>query len=139
MPGSCIPGRLAKLEVSSSGVTYVNFGGIVDVTMNMNIDELECTSHDSNGAREYIPNHHDATLDISSRWQDGDAGQEIALQAVFAKTVFYFRFTMETASGRKRFSGTCFATSFNPGGPLDDTGALDVTLRCSGVTYALQP
>lgn len=136
---TCIPGRLAKLQVATtSGGTYEDFGGIVDVTMNFNVDELECTSHDSNGAREYIPNHHDATLDVSARWLDGDAGQDIALTAVFAKTVFYFKFTMETGTGKALFTGSCFATTFNPSGPLDDTGALDVTLRCSGVTYSAQ-
>lgn len=135
---ACIPGRYATLTVSDDDVTYVTFGGIVDVTMNMNVDELECTSHDSNGAREYIPNHHDVTMDVSARWLDGDAGQEIAIDAVFAKTTFYFKFTMETGAGKKIFSGTCFATTYSPSGPLDDTGALDVTLRCSSVIVADQ-
>lgn len=139
MPSMCIPGRLAKVEISpDGGTTYENLGGIVDVTMNLNIDELECTSHDSNGVREYLPNHSDVSLDISARWMDGDPGQEIVLGAVFAKTTFPFRFVMETANQRKLFSGTAFATSYSPSGPLDETGSVDITLRCSGVTMATQ-
>jgi len=135
----CIPGRLATLQLSDDGgSTYDIFGGVVDVTMNLNVDELECTSHDSNGAREYIPNHHDVTMDVSGRWLDGDPGQEQALVAVFAKTTLDFIFTMETLPGKKQFEGGCFATTYSPSGPLDDTGSLDVTLRCSGVSYSTQ-
>ena len=49
---SCIPGRLSRVQASfDNGVSYNNLGGIVDVTLNGNVDELECTSHDSNGIR----------------------------------------------------------------------------------------
>lgn len=139
MPGMQIPGRLAKLNVSpDGGLTFENFGGIVDVTMNLSVDELETTTHDSEGRREFIPNHSDATFDVSARWQDGDPGQEIVLVATFAKTVFPFQFFMEIAPQRKRFDGSAFATSLSPSGPLDDTGALDVTLRGSNVSYVNQ-
>ncbi len=80
----------------------------------------------------------DVTFDVSARWQDGDPGQEIVLVAVFAKTSFLIRFFMEIAPQRKRFDGTAFATSYSPSGPLDDTGALDVSLRGSAVTMVTQ-
>lgn len=139
MPDLRIPGRLAKLDVSpDNGATFENFGGIVDITMNLNVDELETTTHDDGGARTYLPNFHDVTYDVSARWQDGDPGQEIVMVAVFAKTVFSHRFFMEIASGRKRFDGSTFATSYSPSGPLDDTGQIDVSLRASGVTLNTQ-
>jgi len=139
MPGPQIPGRLARLVLSDdAGTTYLNLGGIVDITMNVNIDELEVTSHDSNGAREYIPNHHDVTMDVSMRWMDGDPGQEILLNAAWAKTSLLFRLVMETALNRKQFEGSCFATTSNPSGPLDDAAAMDSTLRCSGVIMTRQ-
>ncbi len=139
MPSAAIPGRLAKFEASpDGGTTFENFGGIVDVTMNLNIDELETTTHDSNGAREYIPNHHDASFDINARWMDGDPGQEIVLVAAFAKTVFAMRFFMETAPQRKRFDGSAFATSYSPSGPLDDTGSISLTIRGSGLMMTTQ-
>lgn len=134
-----IPGRLAKLTVSDDGgTTYKGVGGIVDVTFNMNIDELETTTHDSAGAREYIPNHHDVTLDVSARWLELDPGQEALLQATFAKTSLLFKFTMQTASGRKIFTGRCFPTTASPAGPLDDTGSFDLSLRASGVQMGVQ-
>jgi len=134
MAGMCIPGRLAKLRVSDdAGLTFENYGGIVDISMQINVDELECTSHDDNGSRVYIPNHDDATMDVSGRWLDGDPGQEIALVNVFAKTVYPFEFLMESAPGRKLFTGNTFSTSTNPSGPLDDTGSLDLSFRVSGL------
>jgi len=140
MPGLCIPGRLAKLQVSDDGgVSYNNFGGLVDITLNINVDELECTSHDSNGVREYLPNHSDFTLDGSGRWLDGDVGQGIILSAIAAKTSFLFIFTMETSAGKANWTGSAFATTANPSGPLDDTGSLDITMRCSSVVQGVQP
>ena len=139
MASGAIAGRKSLLKVSDDGgTTYQTVGGAVDISLAINVDELECTSHDSNGAREYIPNHHDVTADISARWIDGDAGQDILLDSVFAKTVILFEFTMETLSGKKIFSGSCFPTSTSPSGPLDDTGSLDITLRCSAVVKSVQ-
>ena len=140
MSGLAIPGRLAKLQVSDDGgATYQNYGGLVDITLNINVDELECTSHDSNGVREYLPNHSDFTLDGSGRWLDGDSGQAIVLAAIAAKTSFMFIFTMETSSGKAQWTGSAFATTNNVSGPLDDTGNIDFTLRCSTVVQGTQP
>jgi predicted secreted protein len=139
MSAVTIPGRLAKIELSNDGgSTFTTFGGLVDVTMNLTIDELETTSHDSAGSREYIPNHHDISLDLSARWIDGDPGQELAINSAFDKTTLNFRFRMETLSNKKQFTGTCFPTSYSPAGPLDDAGSIDITLRCSGVSMTAQ-
>lgn len=135
----CVPGRLAKLKVSSDGGSVFQiFGGIIDISMPINIDELECTTHDSNGAREYQPNHHDVTMDITGRWLDGDPGQEIVMGSVFDKTVFAFEYTQQSVVGKKLYTGTAFPTTTTPAGPLDDTAGLDVTLRCSGVLQKVQ-
>ena len=138
MSSTSIPGRLAKLQLSADGTTFVNFGGIVDITLNINVDELETTTHDSNGSREYIPNHSDFGLDASGLWEDGDPGQEVFLNALDAKQTLHFVFTMETRNGAKQWEGTCFGTNANPSGPLDDAAAMDVTFRCSGVSRTTQ-
>ena len=137
----CISGRLAKSDVSSDNfvVEDLNLGSIVDATLNINIDELECTTHDDNGARVYIPNHHDATADYSLRWDEDDAGQSMILDAVFAKSVFNIRMRMQTGSGFLRFDAGAFATTFSPSGPLDDAAGLDLTLRLSNLVRTVQP
>jgi predicted secreted protein len=140
MTSTAIPGRLAKLVISDDGgATYHNVGGVVDINMNINVDELEVTSHDSNGAREYIPNHHDVTLDISGRWQDSDPGQEMLMTSTFQKTQVMFKLTFDSVTGHKLFTGSCFVTSSSPSGPLDDAASMDFSLRCSGVQMGAQP
>jgi hypothetical protein len=127
---TCVLGRLGELEVSNDGgVTFVKLGQLVDATLNISVDELECTSHDSGGAREFEPNYHDITLDFSNRWNDFDAGQSIVLLAIFAKTKFRARFTLQTASGAKEFESEAFATSVTVGSPNDDLASFDGTLR----------
>lgn len=135
-----IAGRLSRANVSDDGgAIFNNLGRAVDLTLNINIDELETTSHDSNGAREYIPNHHDATLDFTLRWDEDDIGQAIVLDAVFAKTVLKMQFLMQVLSGTVRFDADGFATSFSPSGPLDDTAGVDGTFRLSNLVKTNQP
>jgi hypothetical protein len=138
--GLAVPGRFAKIEVSQDGINFLNLGGIIDVTLNINVDELECTTHDSNGVREYIPNHSDFSLDVSSRWVDGDPGQRLVMIATQTKQRFTFRFFMDIDPGSGKFfwEGLAFATTASPSGPLDDTGSLDLTLRASGVQQLTQ-
>ena len=139
MPGVCIPGRFAKLEISGDGgLSYVNFGGIVDVTLNINIDELECTTHDSDGVRDYMPNHSDFGLETSCRWEDGDPGQEIVQDAIDNKGTLLFKFYMQRGAGKKVWEGSCFPTTGDVSGPLDDTAGFDVNFRCSGVSRTVQ-
>lgn len=135
-----IPGRLSKLLVSDDGgTTYTNVGGQVDINLKIKIDDLEVTSHDDNGARTYIPNHHDVTGDMSGRWMDGDPGQEILLQSAFQKTSVLFKLTFQSVTGKKLFTGSLFPTSADPAGPLDDAAKLDISVRISGLTMGVQP
>lgn len=137
---AAIPGRLGRLEVSADGgATYVNYGGIVDINPNFNIDELETTDHDSAGHRSYIPNHDDLTMDVSGRWLEGDPGQDLVLNSGTNKTLLNFKFTLQTQTGRKLISGQCFPTKMSPAAPLDDTASFDVTLRCSNALIGTQP
>lgn len=138
---ACVAGRLSRAEISTdNGATYLNLGGLVDATLNFNVDELECTTHDSNGVREYIPNHQDATADFTMRWDETDPGQVALTGTIFpSPTSFKIRFYLENVTGRTRFEADAFATSYSPSGPLDDTAGLDVSLRLSGTILGSVP
>jgi hypothetical protein len=134
-----IPGRLSYLEVSQDGgAVYHRIGGLVDATLNINIDELETTSHDSDGHREYLPNHDDATVDGSMRWLEGDPGQEILLMQGVQKILMQFRFRLQNAPGRKLFVASGFPTSFGIAGPLNDTVDADISIRLSRMLILTQ-
>jgi len=113
-------------------------GGNMDATININIDELETTSKDSDGHREYLPNHDDATIDGSLRWLEGDPGQEIMLMQGINKVVLGYRFRLQNVPGRKLFVAAGFFTSFNPTAPLDDTADADFTIRLSRLLILTQ-
>ena len=138
---ACIPGRLSRVQVSfDNGTTYANLGGIVDATLNGNVDELECTDHDSNGIREYVPNHLDFTMDLTMRWDEDEPSQVDLEATIFPSPVtFKLYFLLENASGRRRYEADAFITTFSPSGPLDDTAGLDVSLRLSNVVIGTVP
>lgn len=139
MSGAAIPGRLAFLEVSQDGgASFQRLGGLVDATLNINIDELETTSHDSDGHREYIANHDDATIDGTIRWLEGDPGQEILLMQGINKVPLSFRFRMQNVPGRKLFVAGGFPTAISPSAPLDDTADADFTVRLSRLLIITQ-
>lgn len=129
----CIAGRLSRVNISGdNGTTFLNLGGIVDATLNGNVDELECTSHDSGGVREYEPNFFDATMDLTMRWDEDDLGQVVLESTLLpTPTTFKVQFYLEGKTGRRRYDADAFITSFSPSGPLDDTASLDVSLRLS--------
>ena len=136
---SCIAGRLSRVQMNTGG-GYSNLGGIVDVTLNGNVDELECTDHDSDGIREYVPNHLDFTMDLTLRWDEDEPEQINLLNTLVPfPSTFLVYFFLENVAGRVRFEADAFITSYSPSGPLDDTAGLDVSLRLSAVTIGAVP
>ena len=135
---------------------------LVDTTLNGNVDELETTVHntggsyvlpvppplvDHNTARQYIPNFHDETLDLTLRYDEEDPCQRNILYAAMGSNLFWYWFFPDgpgfmgavPASDTRAFFGAAFSTSFSPGAPLDDVATLDLTLRLSGTIMEVTP
>ena len=129
-------------------------GALVDVSISGNVDELETTVHNNSSigaagsnpthgtARTYIPNFHDETADVSMRYDEADECQEFMLVAAFGSFLYHFWYipapnpTTGTSAGLvKTIWGDCFATSFSPSSPLDDTASVDFSLRLSATEY----
>jgi predicted secreted protein len=138
---TCIAGRLSRLKASyDGGSTYNTINGLVDATLNGSVDELECTSHDSNGIREFIPNHLDFTLDANFRWDEEDATQAALIDTLVPfPTTFKVRFMLQDVAGKRMFQADAFLTSYSPSGPLDDTAGLDASMRLSAVSITVVP
>lgn len=138
---SCIPGRLAALYVSfDNGANFAKLGSVIDLSMNLNVDELECTTHDSGGTREYIPNFSDATIEGSVRWNEDDPQQVTLLFTMFPDpTSFKIQFMLEDGvPGRRRFDADAFLTNLSPSAPLDGTVDADMSMRLSKVQLGIQ-
>lgn len=136
----CIAGRIGKVEVSfDNGDTWLNLGKVVDASVSGNVDELECTSHDSPGVREYAPNFRDETLDASMRWDEDNPAQVNLIYTVYpTPSTFKVRYMPEKNPGRLMFEADAFVTSYNPSSPLDDTASFDVSMRLSGTSLVTQ-
>lgn len=136
----CIAGRLAGVKISpDNGATYLPLGGIVDQSLSLEVDQLECTSHDSGGTREYEPNFASATAELSLRWDEDNAAQLFLEDSVLPTPIkFKMQFYLEQASGRKLYNTDAFVTNWTASGNLDDTAGLSVSLQLSNLTSTTQ-
>lgn len=134
------PGRKSKVQISDfDPISFINLGRVVDATLNLNVDELDITSHDSGATREFIPNFSDATLDISMRYDETDAGQVKLISKVLPTPVlFKIQFDPVSGAGHVRYEADAFATSHPIATPLDDAGTVDISLRLSSINKTTQ-
>jgi len=142
---SCVAGRYGRIQIRKKGVgSFVNLGLIVDMSLSGNVDELECTSHDSS-TREFVPNFFDATMDVSCRYCATDAGQIIIFDnSIVAPAILEIQFDLPGTlsapiTGDLRFAADAFATSPSWEAPLDDTLMFNTTFRLSDVVKTTVP
>lgn len=127
-------GRFARLALSfDGGLTYSDAARVVDVTVNEETEEVDFTSHDSVGHREFQPGLSSSTLDYNVIYDSSDPGYVALENAHIAKSTFQFRFrVLGDGSGLPQRIGTGFITSFTTGAPLDGMATVDISLRVSG-------
>lgn len=135
---TCVRGRESSLRVSADNwTTSYTVDGVMDITLNGEMDELECTHHGST-TREFIPNLTSFTLDASMHFDENDPGQTVISQSYFGSTSISIRFDAPGGAGKVRYQAKGFATSFSVSGPLDDVMGLDVTFRLSELSAVTQ-
>lgn len=130
--GTNLHGKDAALAISSDGVTYVDVGGVMDITVNVSNELAEVTDKDSNGHKEYISGLDDATVDLSIRWEEDDAGQADLLAAFFAKTIRYYRVRPETTATATEYLCQGFVSEHSTEMPTDDAISVSATIQVSG-------
>ena len=102
----CTLGRYGTVEVSSDGGTiWTKVEKIIDATLSIDSEKVECTSHDSNGVRERHPSFKNVTLDFNCRYDDGAPGQDAIYQAICASTGLLYRWRNETGLGKRQIVG----------------------------------
>ena len=122
----------ATLEISTDGSTYYDINGLVDVTFNGNVGEMDSTTHDDSTFRTYLVNRMDGTLDGSVKWDESDTGQNMLETSWIGLGTRYYRYRMQTGSGYREYKGTGFVTSLSPSGPNDDVAEASFSIRLSG-------
>jgi len=136
---SATAGRVARLEVSTDDITYFDVAPWVDGTLQIEVEALDCTSHQSNGSKEFIPNHDNATMSFQLFRDETENGQTILRDAVFTKAVLYFKVYPTVASGADVYEAQGFSTQFDESFNRDETQNIDGTIQLSSLVKSTQP
>ena len=133
MATQAIAGYNALLYISDDGgTTYSKIGELRDVTINVNLDAIEATSHDSGGWREFLPGLSQWGASAEALYVDADAGQDKVFSALDGKSTVKFRFTPKTGTGLEKFEGDGIITSWELSGPNDDAAAVSIEIQGTG-------
>lgn len=128
-------GRFGLLYLSfDGGSTYTRAPRIVDFDFELNRDEVEETSHDSQGFREYQSGLADQMLNFSMIYDDTDPTFLQMQDSIDAGNTIAFRLVPYVGSGLPQREGTGFFTSLSESYPLDGMQTVDGSMRVSGVT-----
>lgn len=134
-----IAGKLQTLEIDDGG-GFVTINGIVDATLNGEVDQLDSTTHDNVNSRTFIPNRFSGTIDGTLKWDEADAGQVDVMDSFLNKTTVSYRFRMQTGTGFYEFTASGNVNTFNASGPNDDVAEIAFTIQITGdLTRATQP
>lgn len=126
-------GRAGRLEASfDNGTTWGLVGKIIDQTLDDNTEEVDATTHDSNGYREYEIGLTDASLTFNIMYDEQDPSHSSLLEAKRERTRFQFRWIPQVGAGLPRRHGVGFITALSHTAPLDGMQTMDITLRVSG-------
>jgi len=122
---------MAKFHGRGAGLTFSGdaVGGIDEISASIERAALDATDHDD-ASRTYISGRIGGTIDLSLKYDSGDAGQVALKDNIYSDTGAE-AFVYVMGDGRK-ISGSGFVTSWNPSGPNDDVGMVSCTIQISG-------
>lgn len=126
-----ILGRVQTAAFNDGG-GYDEVGKIVDGSLEVESAEVATTSHDSGVWEEFLQGRNSATVTLSVRYDEADAGQDACLAAWVAQTMGTLRFRMGGAGGSKQYSGSAFVKSAPMSAPNDEAADLQLTFRMTG-------
>lgn len=128
-------GRFGLLYVSfDGGSNFTRAPRIVDFDFDYNRDEVEETSHDSAGFREYQSGLADSMLNFSMIYDDSDPTFLQMQDSMDAGSSFAWRLVPYAGTGLPQREGTGFLTSMSESYPLDGMQTVDGSMRVSGAT-----
>lgn len=134
MATAAVPGFLAKVAVSTDGGSVYNVvGELRDVTLTLEADEIDATSKDSAGWREFIEGLKQWSGSAEALYLEANVAQDALYNALINRTLVKLRFRPKGDQvGFKQFIGDAVITGFEPGLPTDDAIANAITFRGTG-------
>lgn len=107
---------------------------LTDISLDRSVDEAE-TSTMGGESKTFLPGMDEATISIAGRYDStASTGPDAVLAALVGNdTLVAFEYGPEgSANGAVKYSGNCFATSYNVSAPVADIVAFTATFRVSG-------
>jgi TP901-1 family phage major tail protein len=134
MATAAIPGFNAKVAVSSDGGSnFFVIGELRDVTLTVEADEIDATSKDSAGWREFIVGLKQWGGSAEHLYLEANTAQDALRNALVNRTLVKLRFRPKGDSvGADQFIGDAIITGWEPALPTDDAVAVSVTFRGTG-------
>jgi predicted secreted protein len=123
-------GYRGKIYLSTDGgTTYIPIGEVNDMTLSMKTDDMEATSFDSQGWKEFIPGLKEWEAETEALYVYANAGQEVLYNALVAGSVLQLRLLPKTGLGNKGYQGDAFITEWEMNNKVDDVVTLSASFR----------
>ena len=133
MSTSAIPGFNGQVFISIDGGTnYKKLGELRDMTINIEAELIDATSHDSGGWREFIAGLKNWSISHEGLFIETNVGQADARSALLNDTALKVRFRPKDLATKVQFSGDAFMSSEEQANPNDDASTFSTEIQGTG-------
>ena len=130
---SAIPGFDADIFISDDGgSTFNKIGELREVTLNVEGEPIDVSSHDTAPWREFITGLKQFTASAEGLYISADVGQDAVLTALLDDVDIKIQFNPKAGTGLPRFDGDGLITSWELSGPNDDAAAVSIEIQGNG-------
>jgi predicted secreted protein len=119
-----------KIYISTDGgSTYNPIGEADDMKLSIKQDDMEVTSFDSAGWKEFIPGLKEWEADTSAMYLYSNTGQDALYNALVNNSVVKLRLLPKTGTGNKGYQGDAFVTSWEINNKVSDAVSLSANFK----------
>ena len=133
MATKAIPGFDGQVLISNDGgSTFNKIGELRDMTLNVEDELIDATSHDSGAWRESINGLRNFSISAEELYIRTDAGQSNAFTAITAKTLLKIQFRVKDLAGEDQYEGAVRVGTFEQTAPNDDAASSSLEFTGTG-------
>ena len=130
-----VAGFVSQLYVDVGGGVYTRIGEMKDVTIRVEADVIDVSSHSTTGWKDNINGLKQWSGTSSYLLIQGDAAQDQIYNMLIAFTAIHWRFQHKgdlSIAGDDRYAGDGIITSWELSGPNNDASAVAVDILGAG-------
>lgn len=127
MATAALPGYQGEIFLGGNKV-----GEVKEVTLTVERDAMDATSHDSGGWEESIAGIARWTFSASALYLTANTAQTAAFDALVNGTNLTFKFQPKAQAGLPKFEGTAQITNWELASPTSDAAAVSIQGKGTG-------